>query len=365
MRVSKRVSKRGAAIAAVAVTAVLGLAACSSSSKSSGGAQALSLNASAIPSIVARQVTLEKETAGTNIKVVAKHETDLANGPKDTENAVATNLRANKDINMIWALQDFEIVTSLKTIQSQGLQKAGIYGYYPPPDAFAAMRAWKTGDAPIVAADSPIKYSPWYAFDSLVNKLCLGKSTGWQVQQSEKPLPVKVFIAGSTNPDNKVPTGDYYDWPAFAPYFLEKWAGEGVQVNGTGAGKSCAGKKVGLVEIVPPSVSPAVGEMEKTAKEVSAILGWNIDVAAADGTPAQMAAVIQTQVTKGVDAILNVAIQPAAATQSLQAAKTANIPVIGIGAVFDDPNKLLSAVYGPSEVEMSTALANQMKKDYK
>ena len=195
------------------------------------GAQALSLNASAIPSIVARQVTLEKETAGTNIKVAVKHETDLANGPKDTENAVATSLRANPSINMIWALQDFEITTSLKTIQSQGLQQAGIYGYYPPPDAFAAMRAWKSGQAPIVAADSPIKYSPWYAYDSLVNKLCLGKTTDWTVQQSEKPLPVKVFVAGSTNADNQVPTGDYYDWPAFAPYFLDKWKGEGVQVT--------------------------------------------------------------------------------------------------------------------------------------
>lgn len=195
------------------------------------GAQALSLNASAIPSIVARQVTLEKETASTNIKVAKKHETDLANGPKDTENAVATNLRANPAINMIWALQDFEIVKSLNTIQSQGLQQAGIYGYYPPPDAFAAMRAWKTGQAPIVATDSPIKYSPWYAYDSLVNKLCLNKSTDWQVKQSEKPLPVRVFVAGSTNADNQVPTGDYYDWPAFAPYFLDKWKGEGVQVT--------------------------------------------------------------------------------------------------------------------------------------
>ncbi len=195
------------------------------------GAQALSLNASAIPSIVARQKTLEAETAGTNIKVAVKHETDLANGPKDTETAVATNLRANKNINMIWALQDFEIVTSLNTIKTQGLQPAGIYGYYPPPDAFAAMRAWKTGDAPLVAADSPIKYSPWYAFDSLVNKLCLNK-TDWVVKQDEKKLPVKVFVAGSTAEANKVPSGDYYDWEAFQPYFVNKWKDAGVKVNG-------------------------------------------------------------------------------------------------------------------------------------
>ena len=196
------------------------------------GAQALSLNASAIPSIVERQVTLEKETKGTKIQVAAKHETDLANGVKDTENAVATNLRSNPNINMIWALQDFEIVTSLNTIKSQGLQQAGIYGYYPPPDAFAAMRAWQSGQAPIVAADSPIKFSPWYAYDSLVNKLCLNKSD-FIVKQSEKPLPVKTFIAGSTNEANKVPSGDYYDWGTEIPsYFTSKWKDEGVQLNG-------------------------------------------------------------------------------------------------------------------------------------
>lgn len=196
------------------------------------GAQALSLNSAAIPSVVQRKVTLEKETKDAKITVAKQHETDLANGIKDTENAVATNLRANPNINMVWALQDFELATAVSTITSQQLQPAGVYGYFPPPDAFTAMRAWQPGQAPIVAVDSPTKYSPWYAYDSLVNKLCLNKSD-WIVKQSEKPLPLKTFVAGSTNDANKVPAGDSYDWGTdFPSYFTNKWKGEDVKLNG-------------------------------------------------------------------------------------------------------------------------------------
>ena len=93
------------------------------------------------------------------------------------------------------------------------------------------MRAWQQGQAPIVAADSPIKFAPWYAYDALVNKLCLNKSD-WVIKQSEKPLPVKTFIAGSTNEANKAPSGDYYDWGTEIPsYFTSKWKDEGVQLN--------------------------------------------------------------------------------------------------------------------------------------
>ena len=134
-----------------------------------GTGQALSLNASGLPALAIRFETLVADTKDTDIEVAVEHETDLANAVQDTQTAVANALRANPDINVIWATQDFEFVVSHQTIQSQNLQPAAIYGYYPPPEALQLMRDWKEGDAPLAAADSPIAYDPWYAFLSLIH----------------------------------------------------------------------------------------------------------------------------------------------------------------------------------------------------
>ena len=125
-----------------------------------GKGQALSLNASGLPALKARFDTLVAETKDTDIEVAVEHETDLANAVQDTQTAVANALRANKDINVIWALQDFEFVTSLQTIATQNLQKAAVYGYYPPPEALQVLRDWKEGDARGRAGRLPDRVRP-------------------------------------------------------------------------------------------------------------------------------------------------------------------------------------------------------------
>ncbi len=189
-----------------------------------GKGQALSLNASGLPALKARFDTLVAETADTDIEVAVEHETDLANAVQDTQTAVANALRANKDINVIWALQDFEFVTSLQTIATQNLQKAAIYGYYPPPEALQALRDWKEGDAPLALADSPIEYDPWYAFDALVNKWIL-EEEDWVTDMSIKPLPTALITPAD------VPDGDAYPWEPFEPFFVERWTKAGVELN--------------------------------------------------------------------------------------------------------------------------------------
>ena len=189
-----------------------------------GKGQALSLNASGLPALKARFDTLVAETADTDIEVAVEHETDLANAVQDTQTAVANALRANKDINVIWALQDFEFVTSLQTIATQNLQKAAVYGYYPPPEALQVLRDWKEGDAPLALADSPIEYDPWYAFDALVNKWIL-EEEDWVTDMSIKPLPTALITPAD------VPDGDAYPWEPFEPFFVERWTKAGVELN--------------------------------------------------------------------------------------------------------------------------------------
>ena len=189
-----------------------------------GKGEALSLNASGLPALKIRFDTLVEDTKDTDIKVAVEHETDLANAVQDTQTAVANALRANPDINMIWATQDFEFVTSLQTITSQNLQPAAIYGYYPPPEALQAMRDWKEGDAALAAADSPIAFDPWYAFDALVNKWLLDEED-WVTDMSIHPLPTALITPAD------VPDGEAYPWEPFEPFFVERWTKAGVELN--------------------------------------------------------------------------------------------------------------------------------------
>ena len=190
------------------------------------GGKALSLNASAILAIQIRFQTLAKATAGV-VNVAATHETDLANAISDTQSAVATSLKANPSINMVWGLQDFEFSTALQTIETQKLGNIGVYSYYQDPVDFGILRAAKASGSTqhMAVADSPVYDSGWYAFDSMVNKFLL-KKKNWVTNMSIHPLPYTLIT-----PDNVQATGDVYKWPSFQPFFTKRWKSEGVKVN--------------------------------------------------------------------------------------------------------------------------------------
>lgn len=175
---------------------------------------ALSLNASGIPALAIRRESLGRETAG-SMTVKVDHETDMTNPVEDTIKAVSNYLQANPDINVVWATQDFEFVSSIKTIASLGLQKTSVYSYYPVADAFQVMRDWKEGDAPIAAVDSPITNVGWYAFDSLVNR-CVGMEN-WVTEMTLKELPLTLVT-----PEN-VPADDVLPYEDFEQFFVERW----------------------------------------------------------------------------------------------------------------------------------------------
>lgn len=180
---------------------------------------ALSLNASGIPALAIRREVLGRETEGKGITVKVDHETDMTNPVEDTIKAVSNYLQANPDINIVWATQDFEFVSSVNTIKSQGLQKTAVYSYYPVADAFEVMRNWKEGDAPLAAVDQPITNVGWYAFDSLVNR-CVGVEN-WVTDMSIKELPTTLVTPAN------VPTEDVLPYEDFEPFFVERWTAAG------------------------------------------------------------------------------------------------------------------------------------------
>lgn len=88
-------------------------------------------------------------------------------------------------------------------------------------------------------------------------------------------------------------------------------------------------------------------------------LGWKYVVVDAEGDPQKEAAGMSSLVNQRVDAILSIANQPSAIQAGLQAAKSANIPVINVaGVVAPDPK--LSASYAPDEKAMTKTLDDYM-----
>lgn len=118
---------------------------------------------------------------------------------------------------------------------------------------------------------------------------------------------------------------------------------------------------IGFVEIT--EAAPVVLEVQKELKAGAKLLGWDVKTVNANGDPAQMAAGVSAMVNQNVDAIITLAIQPAAAAQGLAAAKAKGIPTIILGAPAIDPEKLYDAGYAPDDAKLATMVAEQMVKD--
>ena len=188
------------------------------------GGRALNLQASGITAIVIRSQTLAQATTGA-VQVAATHETDLQNAVSDTQTAVADALHANRGINMVWGLQDFEFSTAIQTIKNQSLGRIGVFSYYLDPVDFSLLRADKGDAIPEAVADSPVYDSPWYIFDAMANKFVL-KKADWVTKESIHPFPYVLVT-----PENVQPTGDTYNYPSYQPFFTSLWEKEGVKVR--------------------------------------------------------------------------------------------------------------------------------------
>jgi ABC-type sugar transport system substrate-binding protein len=115
---------------------------------------------------------------------------------------------------------------------------------------------------------------------------------------------------------------------------------------------------VGFLQIL--GASPAAQRNEAQFKRAAKALGWKVNVVDAQGDPAKMASGIQSFVTQKVNAIVTIAVAPAAAQQALTAAKKAGIPAITIAGPNPDPNKLYAAQIHPNDSALGAMSAQHV-----
>lgn len=115
---------------------------------------------------------------------------------------------------------------------------------------------------------------------------------------------------------------------------------------------------VGFLNIL--GTAPAAQRLEAQFRRGAKILGWDVKVVDAQGDPAKMAAGIQSFVTQNVDAIVTIAVAPAAAQQALSAAKEKGIPTIMIASPNPDPQGLYDAQIAPNDYVLSSLVTQYM-----
>jgi ABC-type sugar transport system substrate-binding protein len=115
---------------------------------------------------------------------------------------------------------------------------------------------------------------------------------------------------------------------------------------------------IGFLQIL--GASQAAQSNQTQFERAAKLLGWKVNVVDAQGDPAKMAAGIQSFVTQKVNAIVTIAVAPAAAQQALLAAKKANIPAITIAGPNPDPLHLYAAEIAPNDSALGAILAQYM-----
>lgn len=139
-------------------------------------------------------------------------------------------------------------------------------------------------------------------------------------------------------------------------------SGTSVSNGGSSASSGHKSYTIGVAAIT--LASPNVPLQVDTIKAAAKALGWNVVVLDANGDPQKEGADMSALVNKGVDAILDIAENPAQTMAGMQAAKAKGIPIIAIGAPLIDPTHFAAATYAPSDATMSDMLAAQMLKDF-
>ncbi len=112
-------------------------------------------------------------------------------------------------------------------------------------------------------------------------------------------------------------------------------------------------KTIGLVDVT--AESEAAQRIEAGADEAIKAMGWKVISIDAEGNPAKSESGMMSLVNQKVNAIIDLSNATAAITQSLAAAKAANIPVIDIGGI-QDPSPNIEAMFAVNETEMSKKL---------
>lgn len=130
--------------------------------------------------------------------------------------------------------------------------------------------------------------------------------------------------------------------------------------GGGGAAKSSIKPQtIGVVDIIRQS--PIDSAMDDAMTSAGQQIGWTVKVQDAAGNPQTVVSDFQTFITQRVNAIVLISVDANSVRAQLAAAKSANIPVIEIGAGVT-PSTLWSAQIGEDETKITQVLADYMLK---
>lgn len=136
-------------------------------------------------------------------------------------------------------------------------------------------------------------------------------------------------------------------------------AGEKAAEESGGKAELPKNKTVGIINFLNGIESS--DRLASTTKEATRALGWKAVQCDGKGTPSQFVACGNSLLDRGVDAIVEIAIEPSQIQSVLTKAKRREVPVVqvGGGAV---PNGDLDGNYGPDEARAGKVLSDELFK---
>ena len=138
-----------------------------------------------------------------------------------------------------------------------------------------------------------------------------------------------------------------------------KAAGEQAAKEAGGKAELPKAKTVGIINFLDGIESS--DRLASTTEEAAKVLGWKTVRCDGKGTPSVFVSCGNSLLDRGVDAIVEIAIEPSQIQSVLTKAKKADVPVIqvGGGAV---PNGDLDGNYGPDEARAGKVLSDELFK---
>jgi len=176
--------------------------------------------------VAQREAQLKKDIAGTDIEIVATHQTDLANGVEDTTRASEVQVQQHPDLKALWGDINFHIPGFAITMQRRFAGKSFpdrplVVGFFGDRLNVEQIRR---GLADAVA-ETPLESNGWIVVDQIAENLARGK----EIEDGMKPGYYELDFVSPilVTKDNLPPEGELVEPKEdVATFFSTKWATE-------------------------------------------------------------------------------------------------------------------------------------------
>ena len=161
------------------------------------------------------------------IKVVARHQTDLANLYEDTRSATLDMLRAHPDLDVIMGSLEPNLPAMVAAVEEAGREDdVALVGYFAVPAHVELLKAGKVA----AVIEAAVEVGPWALIDLYANARARGKEVNPADVQRYAPMyGAQVLTPENVNADYAT-TGGRFDIPMppvdYEEFFRTKWTAE-------------------------------------------------------------------------------------------------------------------------------------------